>query len=338
MGGRLCDPRCARSSPSPFWDYSKLPRRSASAQSYPTRPITLIVPYPAGGPSDTLARVMAERLKTALGQIGRRRERHRRRRQHRHRPRRARGARRLHARHRPQPDPCHQRRDRMNLPYDVVKDFEPVTLIADTPQWLDHRRKTLPANDVKEFDRLAQAAGQQGDLGRGRRRRPDRHRRAVVPAADRHAIPVRALSRRRAAAAGLARAARSTSRSARRRIICGHVRSGQLKAFAVLTHEALVGGARRADHGRSRRAGTSTPRSGTASGRRRARRRRSSPSSTPRSSRRWPTRRCRSASRTSARRSGPRDKQTPAALAAQQKAEIERMVAGHQGRQASRRE
>ena len=38
----------------------------------------------------------------------------------------------------------------MNLPYDVVKDFEPMSLIADTPQWLISR-KTLPANDVKEL-------------------------------------------------------------------------------------------------------------------------------------------------------------------------------------------
>jgi hypothetical protein len=38
----------------------------------------------------------------------------------------------------------------MNLPYDVVKDFEPISLIADTPQWLISR-KTLPANNVKEL-------------------------------------------------------------------------------------------------------------------------------------------------------------------------------------------
>jgi len=38
----------------------------------------------------------------------------------------------------------------MNLPYDVVKDFEPVSLIADTPQWVISR-KTLPANDVQEL-------------------------------------------------------------------------------------------------------------------------------------------------------------------------------------------
>jgi tripartite-type tricarboxylate transporter receptor subunit TctC len=40
----------------------------APAQTYPSRPITLIVPYPAGGPTDTLARILAEPLRTSLGQ------------------------------------------------------------------------------------------------------------------------------------------------------------------------------------------------------------------------------------------------------------------------------
>jgi tripartite-type tricarboxylate transporter receptor subunit TctC len=123
--------------------------QNAAAQGYPTRPITLIVPYPAGGPSDTLARVMSEPLKAALGQsviienvtgaggsIGTGRV--------------ARAA----------PDGYiigigHNQTHVingaiLNLPYDVVKDFEPVTLIADTPIWIV-ARKTLPANDVKEF-------------------------------------------------------------------------------------------------------------------------------------------------------------------------------------------
>ena len=119
----------------------------ALAQSYPTRPVTLIVPYPAGGPSDVLTRILAERLKIALGQpiiienvtgaggsigVGRV----------------ARSA----------PDGYtlaigHNQTHvingaSMNLPYDVVKDFEPVSLIADTPQWLISR-KTLPANDLR---------------------------------------------------------------------------------------------------------------------------------------------------------------------------------------------
>src|SRR6185295_15976925 len=38
------------------------------ADDYPNRPITLIVPYPAGGGVDTIARVMAAKLAPALGQ------------------------------------------------------------------------------------------------------------------------------------------------------------------------------------------------------------------------------------------------------------------------------
>ena len=40
----------------------------ASAQTYPSRPITMLVGYAVGGPSDTIARIMADRMKVALGQ------------------------------------------------------------------------------------------------------------------------------------------------------------------------------------------------------------------------------------------------------------------------------
>ena len=40
----------------------------ALAQAFPTKPITIVVPYPAGGTTDTLARVMAEPLGRLLGQ------------------------------------------------------------------------------------------------------------------------------------------------------------------------------------------------------------------------------------------------------------------------------
>src|SRR4029079_5978262 len=40
----------------------------ASAQPYPSRPITVIVPSGAGGPQDVLARIVAERMRELLGQ------------------------------------------------------------------------------------------------------------------------------------------------------------------------------------------------------------------------------------------------------------------------------
>jgi tripartite-type tricarboxylate transporter receptor subunit TctC len=121
----------------------------AHAQGYPSRTITLVVPYPAGGPTDTIARVMAERMKASLGQsvivenvtgaggsIGTGRV--------------ARSA----------PDGYtlsigHNQTHVLNgaiqnLNYDVVKDFEPIALVADTPIWIV-AKKALPPNDLKEF-------------------------------------------------------------------------------------------------------------------------------------------------------------------------------------------
>src|SRR6187551_908253 len=40
----------------------------AQAQNYPTRSITVIVPFPAGGPSDVVARIVAEHMGKVLGQ------------------------------------------------------------------------------------------------------------------------------------------------------------------------------------------------------------------------------------------------------------------------------
>jgi tripartite-type tricarboxylate transporter receptor subunit TctC len=41
---------------------------AALAQPNPSRPITLIVPFPPGGSTDTVARIMAERMRPILGQ------------------------------------------------------------------------------------------------------------------------------------------------------------------------------------------------------------------------------------------------------------------------------
>ena len=41
---------------------------AAAAQNFPSRPITIIVPFSAGGPSDAMARILAERMKVTLGE------------------------------------------------------------------------------------------------------------------------------------------------------------------------------------------------------------------------------------------------------------------------------
>src|SRR5258707_444290 len=41
---------------------------SAAAQDWPTRPMTMVAPYAAGGPVDTLARIFGQRLSEVLGQ------------------------------------------------------------------------------------------------------------------------------------------------------------------------------------------------------------------------------------------------------------------------------
>ena len=38
----------------------------AQAQTYPSRPITLVVPFPPGGSTDAAARIMAERMRAPL--------------------------------------------------------------------------------------------------------------------------------------------------------------------------------------------------------------------------------------------------------------------------------
>jgi tripartite-type tricarboxylate transporter receptor subunit TctC len=121
----------------------------AEAETYPSRPVTVIVPYPAGGPTDTLARILADHMKTSLGQptivenvtgaagsIGVARV--------------ARAA----------PDGYTLSIGHWNthdvlgatmaLSFDVLHDFEPVSLLADTPIWLV-ARKDLPPKNLTEF-------------------------------------------------------------------------------------------------------------------------------------------------------------------------------------------
>ena len=65
---------------------SPSPARQAQG-TYPQRPITMIVPFAAGGPTDVIARIVGEHMSRTLGQQIVDRERRRRRRHHRHHPR-----------------------------------------------------------------------------------------------------------------------------------------------------------------------------------------------------------------------------------------------------------
>jgi tripartite-type tricarboxylate transporter receptor subunit TctC len=123
--------------------------RFARAQAYPARPITMVVPYAAGGPGDTVGRIFAERMKAGLGQAviienvtG------------------ANGSIAVGRVARAAPDGYTLSLGAWNthvsngalytLPYDVVNDFEPVALLASFSSMLV-ARKTVPASDLKEF-------------------------------------------------------------------------------------------------------------------------------------------------------------------------------------------
>ena len=142
----------------------------ALAQNYPTRPVTMIIPFAAGGPTDVLGRVVAQRMSEVLGPAGDRRE-HRRRR--------------WHDRHRSawpmrRPDGYTfvlgtvgtqaQSQTMYKKPlYNSVTDFTPVALIAEVPIVLI-ARKDLPVNNLKEFIAYAkanQAKMQYGSAGAG---------------------------------------------------------------------------------------------------------------------------------------------------------------------------
>jgi len=122
---------------------------AASAQVYPSRPVTMVVPFPAGGSTDTIGRVLAEGMRAPLGQtvvienIGG-----------------ASGNLGVGKVARAAPDgytlslgswPTHVLNAAIfKLPYDPLADFEPVTLVAAQPLFII-ARKTMPAKDLKEF-------------------------------------------------------------------------------------------------------------------------------------------------------------------------------------------
>ncbi|MCD6075979.1 MAG: hypothetical protein K0Q70_2862 [Rhodospirillales bacterium] len=123
---------------------------AAQAQNYPTRPITVIVPFAAGGPTDVIARIVGEHMGKVLGQqlivenvAG------------------AGGTTGITKAFQAQPDGYTIMMGHMgthgaapalyaNLKYKPASDFEPIGMAAGTPI-LVVARKDFPAKDLKEF-------------------------------------------------------------------------------------------------------------------------------------------------------------------------------------------
>jgi tripartite-type tricarboxylate transporter receptor subunit TctC len=142
--------------------------RGAHSQEYPARPISLLVPYAAGGPGDTVARVLVERMKAALGKpviienvTG------------------ANGSIAVGRVARAAPDGYTLSLGLWNthvsngalyaLPYDVVNDFEPISLLASFSSMIAVR-KTVPATDLEQFVGWLKGGGRgafQGSAGIG---------------------------------------------------------------------------------------------------------------------------------------------------------------------------
>lgn len=135
----------------------------ATAQTYPTRPITIVVPFPAGGPADAIARILSERMRASLRQpvivenvsgaggsfgVGRV----------------ARAA----------PDGYTLSIGQLNshvfsgavysVRYDLVNDFEAVALLTTIPQMIAGRRD-LPAKNVQELIAWLKANAHKASFG-----------------------------------------------------------------------------------------------------------------------------------------------------------------------------
>lgn len=121
----------------------------ASAEDYPSRPITMVVPFAAGGPTDVVARIMAEGMRPSLGQqviienvTG------------------AAGSIGVGKVVRAAPDgytlsighwSTHVVNGAVyNLPYDMLTDLEPVSLLVSNPQLIVANPK-VPATDLKSL-------------------------------------------------------------------------------------------------------------------------------------------------------------------------------------------
>ena len=137
--------------------------RVAKAQTYPSRPITMIVPFPPGGLADVIGRIAAEGMRASLSQsiiienVGG-----------------ANGSIGTGRVARTTPDGYTLVLGIWNthvgnaatyaLQYDVVKDFAPIALLADAPLLLV-AKKAIPANDLKELIAWLKANPDKASMG-----------------------------------------------------------------------------------------------------------------------------------------------------------------------------
>jgi tripartite-type tricarboxylate transporter receptor subunit TctC len=160
--------------------------RTAKAETYPSRPITMIVPLAAGGPADVIARTVGEHMRASLGQpvvienmTG------------------AGGTIATGRAVRAAPDgytisvgstTTHVFNGAIHtLSYDVLNDFEPVALIASLPHVIV-AKKAMPANTLQELIAWLKANPDKASAGTGGARHHAASRRHPVPAAHRHAL------------------------------------------------------------------------------------------------------------------------------------------------------
>ena len=111
---------------------SAAPFTLASAQSYPTKPIRMIAPYPPGGATDIVARLISQGLQR-IWAASRRREQGRRQRADRSRLRREGHAGWIHAAARQLGRAGGQHQHVSKLTYNPMKDYAPITLAAQGP-------------------------------------------------------------------------------------------------------------------------------------------------------------------------------------------------------------
>jgi tripartite-type tricarboxylate transporter receptor subunit TctC len=136
---------------------------SAAAQVYPSRPVTMINPFPAGAPLDTIARVVGERMRVSLGQpvitenvpggagtlgVGRA----------------ARAAADGYTVSVGNFSSHVLASATYAVQYDVLKDLEPVALLASNPQ-LIISKTSVPANDLKGLIAWLKAAPDKASAG-----------------------------------------------------------------------------------------------------------------------------------------------------------------------------